>query len=79
MSHCAIHGGHQGFQCPQCWKSAGGGALAADAAGKSVTVTAVGPDPIQILKDYIRLKLDQEDWHAIRDACVDIEILKAKK
>lgn len=26
---------------------------------------------------YARMKLDSHDWHGVRDACVDIEILEA--
>lgn len=32
----------------------------------------------QTLIAYARLKLDQQDWHGVRDACVDIEILDAR-
>ncbi len=32
---------------------------------------------IEILIDYIKIKLAERDWHAVRDACVDIEILEA--
>lgn len=31
------------------------------------------------LKKYIEMKLRENDWRAIRDACVDIEILEARK
>lgn len=27
---------------------------------------------------YMRVKLEQADWHAVRDACVDLEILEAQ-
>ena len=27
-----------------------------------------------ILKSYLLAKLDVEDWHGIRDCCVDIEV-----
>lgn len=30
------------------------------------------------LVEYLRAKVIEEDWHAVRDACVDIEILEAR-
>jgi hypothetical protein len=32
----------------------------------------------QTLIAYLRMKVDQEDWHGVRDCAVDIEILDAK-
>lgn len=31
-----------------------------------------------VLISYLRAKLVQEDWHAVRDVAVDIEILEAR-
>jgi hypothetical protein len=33
-------------------------------------------DHKQTLKEYLLVKLDQEDWHGIRDVCVDIELIE---
>jgi hypothetical protein len=33
-------------------------------------------DARQVLIDYLKMKVEQEDWHAVRDACVDIEIIE---
>jgi hypothetical protein len=33
-------------------------------------------DARQVMIDYLKMKVDQEDWHAVRDACVDIEIIE---
>jgi hypothetical protein len=30
------------------------------------------------LISYMRVKLDQADWHAVRDVAVDLEILEAQ-
>lgn len=27
---------------------------------------------------YLQMKLDEHDWHGVRDVCVDIEIIEAK-
>lgn len=35
------------------------------------------PDRATLI-EYLLMKAKQEDWHAVRDACVDIEILDAK-
>ena len=32
----------------------------------------------EILKEYLLVKLEQEDYHGIRDVCVDIEIINAQ-
>jgi len=32
----------------------------------------------KILIAYLLMKVAQEDWHAVRDACVDIETLEAR-
>ena len=34
-------------------------------------------EQIHILKEYLKVKLQQRDWHGVRDCCVDIEILEA--
>lgn len=31
------------------------------------------------LIQYLKAKVDICDWHAVRDACVDIEILEARR
>ncbi len=31
-----------------------------------------------ILIDYLKMKVQSEDWHAVRDAAVDIEVIDAK-
>jgi hypothetical protein len=36
-------------------------------------------DARQILIDYLKMKVDQADWHGVRDAAVDIEIMEAKR
>ncbi len=33
----------------------------------------------EILIAYLMMKAHQEDWHGVRDACVDIETLEAKE
>lgn len=33
----------------------------------------------KILIDYLMMKAYQQDWHGVRDACVDIEVLEAKQ
>lgn len=30
------------------------------------------------LISYLLVKLAQEDWHGVRDCCVDIEVIEAK-
>jgi hypothetical protein len=35
-------------------------------------------DQRAVLIEYLKVKLAQEDWHGVRDACVDIEMLEAK-
>jgi hypothetical protein len=32
----------------------------------------------EILKEYLLVKLEQEDYHGVRDCCTDIEIINAK-
>lgn len=34
-------------------------------------------DQRMILEEYLKVKLQQRDWHGVRDVCVDIEILEA--
>lgn len=34
-------------------------------------------DQLKILEEYLKVKLQQRDWHGVRDCCVDIEILEA--
>lgn len=36
-------------------------------------------DQLKILEEYLKVKLQQRDWHGVRDCCVDIEILEAIK
>ena len=31
------------------------------------------------LIEYLKAKVEQDDWHAVRDAAVDIEILEAQE
>lgn len=33
---------------------------------------------LDVLKDYIKMCLAKEDWHGVRDAATDIEVLKAR-
>lgn len=35
-------------------------------------------DQLQATKDDLLSKLAREDYHGVRDACVDIEVLQAK-
>lgn len=35
-------------------------------------------DQKQKLVQYLFMKASQEDWHGVRDACVDIEIIEVK-
>lgn len=32
----------------------------------------------QTLIEYLLVKLAQQDWHGIRDCCVDIELIEAQ-
>jgi len=32
---------------------------------------------LKVLELYLQTKLEQRDWHGVRDVCVDIEILEA--
>lgn len=33
---------------------------------------------LAVLIEYLKLKLYQRDWHGVRDAAADIEVLEAK-
>lgn len=33
---------------------------------------------LEVLEEYLRVKLAQRDWHGVRDVCVDIEVIEAK-
>ncbi len=33
---------------------------------------------VQKMEAYLRMKVDQRDWHAVWDAAIDIAILEAK-
>lgn len=33
----------------------------------------------EALVQYLKAKVDQQDWHGVRDACVDLEILEARE
>jgi hypothetical protein len=39
---------------------------------------SVAPTPRQVLIDYMLVKLHQGDWHAVRDAAVDLELLELR-
>ncbi len=32
----------------------------------------------KVLIDYLKMKAEMEDWHGVRDACVDIELIDAQ-
>lgn len=36
-------------------------------------------DPRQVLINYLRMKVDQRDWHAVADAAMDLRELEAQR
>lgn len=50
----------------------------AESTPQGTALRAKDASPRGTLKQYARDKLEQEDFHAVRDACVDLEVLDAK-
>lgn len=72
---CPSHGEYEStnmHECPACQESE-------YLKQKNITTNAIKSDlRKQTLIDYLRMKTDEHDWHAVSDAANDLRVLEAK-